>query len=152
MHIDIIDEQTALLLSAGAVSAVVKHVIEFEGHVCDEVSVHFVDEPTICDLHSVYFGDPSPTDCISFPLESGDTPGYKNLGDVFVCPQAAILYARLQNTNVHDEVMLYVVHGLLHLMGYDDVTDLLTKEMRQAEARHLAELKKNGLSLIPAEL
>lgn len=147
MHVDIIDEQTALPLSTDAVSAIVKHVIDFEEHICDEVSVHFVDEPTICELHRIYFNDPSPTDCISFPLESDDIPGYKNIGNVFVCPQVAILYARLQNANAYDEVTLYIVHGLLHLMGYDDTTEALTQEMREAEVRHLAELKKNGLNL-----
>ncbi len=147
MHVDVIDEQTALPLSADAVSVIVKHVIDFEEQLCDEVSVHLVDESTICELHRIYFDDPSPTDCISFPLGSDDIPGYKNLGNVFVCPQVAITYSRMQGTNVYDEVMLYIVHGLLHLMGYDDTTESLTKEMREAEASHLAELKKNGLNL-----
>ena len=151
MHVDIIDEQTALPLSAEAVASIVEHVILFEERTCDEVSIHFVDESTIRALHHTYFNDPSTTDCISFPLEPDAIPGYKNLGSVFVCPQTGLNYVRLHGGNVHEEITLYLVHGLLHLMGYDDVTEVDAHEMREAEARHIAELKKNGLILNPTK-
>lgn len=126
-------------------------VISFEGQSCKEISIHFVSKKEICDLHGQYFNDPSPTDCISFPLdeEEDEDNGYRILGDVFVCPEVAIEYAATHQTDPYEETSLYVVHGLLHLLGYDDIEDDDEAEMRAAEKRHFAHLKACDLLLTP---
>lgn len=136
------------------VRSIASEVVALEQLNFDEAAVHFVDEPTICALHQRYFNDPSPTDCISFPMdgikgEQGDrgSEAYTVLGEIFVCPKAAITYAQEHSVSPFEETSLYIVHGLLHLMGYDDMNEEDRAKMRLAEERHMHNLKAKGMLL-----
>jgi probable rRNA maturation factor len=142
-----INQQSALQISQRAVQRLAKHVIGLEGREYDEVAINFVDVPAICKLHEQYFNDPTPTDCISFPMDDLDELGYRVMGEIFVCPEVAIKYAESKHADPYDEISLYVVHGLLHLMGYDDIKIKDRKEMRKAEERHMSSLKEHKLCL-----
>lgn len=129
-------------------SSVEKLVIDFIAfHHCsyDETSIHFVDTPTICNLHKEFFNDPSPTDCISFPMDDAEEEGYRILGDVFVCPETADHYIQSNGGDLYQEITLYVVHGLLHLLGYDDLEEDDRALMRKEEARYLKQVADKGL-------
>lgn len=121
-------------------ATIVKIVAHKEGRRFDEVAIHFVDKKTISQLHQDYFNDPTPTDCISFPLDSTEDPeaGYQHLGDIFVCPEAAILYSQSHSVDVKNELARYVIHGLLHLFGYDDIKLKDSKLMRKKEDEYLS--------------
>lgn len=89
--------------------------LEREGLGDVELSVSFVDEAEIEDLHVRYMGEPGPTDVLSFPL--GDADGATRLlGDVVICPAVA---ARNNAADPQGELRLLIVHGVLHLLGYD---------------------------------
>lgn len=150
MNIHVFDQQQTLKFSLTTVKELVAATVKLEGQRCDEVSIYFVDTPTICQLHEQYFDDPSPTDCVSFPIDSEDAP-YRVLGDVFVCPETAIAYATQHSADPYHEITLYVVHGLLHLMGYDDIDETDEKTMRIAEARVLRALDIQHLILCPEQ-
>jgi probable rRNA maturation factor len=122
-------------------------VVSFEGNRYNEVAIYFVDKPEICRLHDEYFNDPTPTDCISFPMHTHDKFAYRILGEVFVCPSVAIEYVDKQGGEYYHETTLYVVHGLLHLLGYDDIDLKDRKKMRLAEKRHLEHLQELGIML-----
>lgn len=147
MIIRIYNKQSSLKICARQVRKIIKAVIEEEGQSCEEVSVYFVDTPAICQLHEQFFQDPSPTDCLSLPMDQEEESPYRLLGEVFVCPATALEYAAQHGLDPYQETTLYIVHGLLHLMGYDDLTAKERKKMRGAEARHLANLHKVGFSL-----
>ena len=149
MIVNILDQQVALKILQEQVQPLVECVIRGEGQKCDEVNIYFVDTPTICQLHEEFFQDPSPTDCISFPIDEDEEEEfpYRILGEVFVCPSTAIAYATQHQVDPYEETTLYIVHGLLHLMGYDDLEESDCHLMRQAEARHMQELKKLNLQL-----
>lgn len=150
MIVNVIDQQKDLKISPEQVERLVQTVIEFEGQKCDEVNVYFIDTPTICQLHEEFFDDPSPTDCISFPMdEEDDEEEYRILGEVFVCPATAIEYAGQHKGNAYQETSLYIIHGLLHLMGYDDIEDEDIALMRKSEKRHMSHLQKLKLLLQP---
>lgn len=149
MIVNVIDQQSELKISVEQVQQMVPPVIHQEGQNCDEVNIYFVDTPTICKLHEQFFQDPSPTDCISFPLDEEEGLPERHLGEVFVCPATAISYASQHQINPYEETTLYLVHGLLHLMGYDDLNAKDRKKMRQAEDRQMQELKKLNLQLHP---
>lgn len=135
-------------ISSRAVKKIVVAVISLEKQVCDEVSVHFVTEKEICKLHREYLNDPSPTDCISFPMDDFVSDiEYRILGEVFVCPETAVHYAHEHASDPYLECTLYIVHGLLHLMGYDDLQPKVKAVMRKAEKRHMHNLKKLNLLL-----
>ena len=144
MIINIIDQQKDLKINAGQVRRLVQNVISLEGQKCDEVNIYFVDIPSISSLHAQFFDDPSPTDCISFPIDVEETY-YRILGEVFVCPAIAKAYAQEHKEKPGEEVSLYIVHGLLHLMGYDDIEDEEIDKMRKAEQRHIEDLKSKKL-------
>lgn len=104
--------------------------------------IHFVTKAKIGALHRTYFDDPSPTDCISFPM---DTPSKEALlGEVFVCPAVAVEYAKEHGLDPKNEVLLYVIHGLLHLLGYDDCDPKSRKEMRRQEKQCLRAAEERG--------
>jgi len=146
MQIHVFNEQSDLPLSLKNVPSIVKAVIAFEGKKCDEVAIHFVDTKTICRLHEQFFDDASPTDCISFPMDSADEKNpYTMLGEVFVCPKTALEYAKKHRVDVYEETTLYLIHGLLHLMGYDDISIKACTLMRSAEKRHMTNLIERGL-------
>lgn len=150
MDVLIDNQQSDLWLSDAEIVTLSREVVSFEGHSFDEVSLQFVTHERICELHDYFFDDPTPTDCISLPMDSADEPGYKVLGEIFVCPKTAISYAEENGVNAYDEVTLYIVHGLLHLMGYQDDLEHVD-EMRAAEKRHLENLSLKKLILTPKE-
>lgn len=150
MIVHVFNEQHALKFSVARVKKVVQQVIQEEGQTCHEVSLYFVETPAICELHETYFNDPSPTDCVSFPMdEIDDALDYRILGDVFVCPATALEYSQLHQTDPYEETTLYIVHGLLHLMGYRDIEEKDIQLIRQAEKRHMKKLKELDLYLKP---
>ena len=92
-------------------------------------------------------GKSGPTDVLSFPLESftpGTTPVPPadgpplHLGDVFICPAVVSYNAASAGVPFADEMALMVVHGLLHLLGYDHVVDSEAEQMEQRERDLLA--------------
>ena len=146
MKINIYNKQKSLPIATGAMKKIVHAVIALEKQNCDEVSIYLVNTKEICDLHEEFFNDPSVTDCVSFPLDEwDDAGGYRILGEVFVCPQTALDYAKKHQKNPHEECSLYIVHGLLHLMGYDDQEPKAKASMRRAEKKHMLNLKKLNL-------
>ena len=129
------------------IESLVQSVIEHEGRACDEVAIHFVTAPTICKMHKQFFQDPSITDCISFPMDDVPEANFCYLGDVFVCPRQAIFYADENSLDPYREITLYIVHGILHLLGYDDIEENDAKIMRRKELKHMKILETEGLIL-----
>ncbi len=88
-----------------------------------------VDRATMARVHRDFLGDPTATDVITFPY-----------GEILVCPAVARDRAAEFGLEVEQEVLLYALHGLLHLAGYDDTTPKLAKEMSKAQARLLKQV------------
>ena len=88
-----------------------------EGVVDAELSISFVTEDEIADLHRRYLQEDGPTDVLSFPLddEAGED-GLRVLGDVVIAPAVA---ARNNPDDPGSELRLLLVHGILHLLGHD---------------------------------
>jgi probable rRNA maturation factor len=108
-----------------------------------EVIFHFVTEEAICKIHKNFFNDPTPTDCITFPL---DPPGpHSILGEAFVCPKTALNYATENGIDPYEELYRYVIHCLLHLIGYDDITPSDRIKMKRKEKCSLDRLRDSGL-------
>jgi probable rRNA maturation factor len=140
---------SAYPIKVSSVENLVSDFIAFHHTTFDEASIHFVDTPTICDLHEQFFNDPSTTDCISFPMDDAEEEGYRILGDVFVCPETADNYVKSNGGDLYHEITLYVVHGLLHLLGYDDIEEDDQVLMRAEEARYLKQVAAKNLWLHP---
>ena len=139
MKITIINTQRVLSFSLQSLKKMIAKLMEKLEIRSDEVIIHLVSKKKICQLHQKFFNDPSPTDCISFPLDRPQlrAKDYQILGEIFVCPEVAIEYATKNGKDSHEESLLYIIHGLLHLVGYDDIDELSRKEMRKAEKKCL---------------
>ncbi len=116
-------------LADDEVRSAVEAALEHGGQVGRDLSVAFVDDATLAELHGRFLGDPSPTDVLSFPL--GDDGG--PWGEVVVSVDCALRVAAERGETVARELALYLVHGTLHLCGFDDGTDPERARMRAAE-------------------
>jgi probable rRNA maturation factor len=150
MNVFTYNTQRRYSINDQAVAALVEEIITAEGRSCDEVAIHFVGTTKISRLHAEYFDDPTVTDCISFPMDSDNSTGYQVLGEVFVCPEIAARYVARHGGELHVEISLYIAHGILHLLGYDDIDDADRLVMRQREQFHIDNLTAKGL-LLPKE-
>ncbi|MCX6995107.1 MAG: rRNA maturation RNase YbeY [Chlamydiae bacterium] len=143
MHVLIQNTQKDLKLSKRAARKYILAALQFLDVSADEIHVNFVTEKKICFIHERFFNDPSPTDCITLPLdEDEESFGYKLLGEVFICLKAALSYP-----DPYKETGLYIVHTLLHLIGYRDGKPEERLKMRRVEKRVLAHLYKKNLRL-----
>jgi probable rRNA maturation factor len=126
-----------------------------------EMSVLFVDEQTITDLNARFLDGDGPTDVLAFPLdeeevasgrrpdEGGRGPGAPAestdppivIGDVVVCPAVAKNQADARAAALDAELALLVVHGTLHLLGYDHADDPDAGRMRAREQELLAKFR-----------
>ena len=103
-----------------------------------ELSLVFLTDAALAKLHADFLGDPSPTDVITF---SGDsTLGLA--GEICVSADTAAAYGKKHRRDFSTELTLYVVHGWLHLAGYDDLVPAKKRVMRRAEARALELLRR----------
>ena len=116
------------------VSHLLKNILKVS---CEEVVIHLVDKEEISELHRTYFNDPTPTDCISFPIDD------VLLGEVFVCPAVAWEYALKHKKDPYMETALYIIHGLLHLLGYDDQDRADRLQMQRKQQRCLKQLAQD---------
>lgn len=148
MQIHIENKQTDLPVELSSIDKAISVLLIQANLPHHGFNVYLVTTAEICQLHQDFFDDPTTTDCISFPLDDKEAKGQDLiLGEVFVCPQTAIDYAKKHQQAVYDELLLYIVHGFLHCLGYDDIEENDEKIMRQKEVEMLALLKKEGISL-----
>ena len=102
------------------------------------LSVVLVDDRTMSGLHRRYLGLPGPTDVLSFDL--GEGAGGDLEGEIIVSVDTAAREARRRGHAAADEVLLYALHGLLHLLGYDDHTASDARRMHAREDELLTQL------------
>jgi probable rRNA maturation factor len=115
------NRQDADLDEAGLIELARRTLIA-EGHAETELSLSFVTDDEITGLHERYLDEPGPTDVLSFPLDEDDVTedGLRVLGDVVIAPAVA---ARNNPDDPAAELRLLVVHGVLHILGYDHEED-----------------------------
>ena len=102
------------------------------------LEVALVDDAEIARLHERYLRQAGPTDVLSFDLSE---PGQEGLdGQVVVSVETARREARRRDHGVEAEVVLYGLHGTLHLLGYDDATPDQAERMHRMEDELLTEL------------
>lgn len=104
-------------------------------HADTELSLMFVDEAAIEQLHVQWMDEPGPTDVLSFPMDElrpgrPDAPTPAGLlGDVVICPQVAEGQAEAAGHDTVTEVRVLLTHGMLHLLGFDHATPEEEAEM-----------------------
>ena len=106
-----------------------------------EVSVVLVDDPTICDLNRRFLKHNRTTDVMAFPGDGESADGRRPfLGEVVVSADTAAREAKARKRPAQTELLLYTVHGVLHLLGFDDQTVCEAERMHARERELLASI------------
>ncbi|HTT86443.1 MAG TPA: rRNA maturation RNase YbeY [Acidimicrobiales bacterium] len=154
------DEQSDIEVDVARLGELARDVLDAQGVKDDvEVSLLFVDDLTIAELHQRFLGQEGPTDVLAFPIDEEPEPGGRSpdeggtgpgagtpdeddmpvlLGDVVVCPSVAARNAAARAVPLDDELALLVVHGLLHLLGMDHEADDEAQRMERRQDELLA--------------
>jgi probable rRNA maturation factor len=139
------DCQKTLKLNKREITKLVKALLSYLNVECNEIILNFVDKKKISEIHLEFFNDGSPTDCITFPIDDEFVKFNRILGEIFVCPDIAVEYASKHSLDSFEEVFLYIVHGILHLIGYDDIQNEDRIIMKKKEKECMAFLKQMNL-------
>lgn len=134
--IEIADEQSQPFDEKPLISAVHK-ILADHGILRSEISIAVVDDPTIRQLNQQYLNHDFETDVISFVLEYDEDTEFL-AGQLIVSTDTAANLAEQVGHSMQDELLLYVIHGTLHLIGHDDKEQSAADEMRIAEKKYLA--------------
>lgn len=149
------DEQSEIVIDVPRWRRLSENILRSQGvRGSAEMTLMFVPESAIAGLNERYMGKSGPTDVLAFPLDSVETfnspgPGAISrgpervpidltdlpilLGDVVVCPTVASRQAPTHAGNLDDELALLIVHGVLHVLGFDHDTDCNAKKMQSLE-------------------
>ncbi len=137
IEVELSDQQTAIAADAAPLTGMVRRVLQGEEIRSAVISIALVDDDTIHRLNRQYLGHDYATDVLSFPLEQTD--GYVE-GESVVSTETAARQAEQYGWLPADELLLYIVHGTLHLAGYDDAAEGQRREMRGRETEYLGQV------------
>ena len=126
-------------ISSEEIANLIGHIIQEESPGLNgEIRFIFVDDDHIQNLNQKYLSHDSPTDVISFALESN---GNLLDGEVYISVERASEQAQEYQTDLEGEISRLAIHGTLHLLGYDDDTENGRREMREKEDTYLHRLE-----------
>jgi probable rRNA maturation factor len=134
LHLTITNCQRTLPVERRRIRSTLCAILKDHGIRQAEISVAVVDDPAIARLHAEFLQDGTPTDVLSFLLASGD--GLVE-GEVVVSADTAVAAAPRFRLSPADELLLYIIHGTLHLLGYDDTVPQKRAVMLRTQRRYL---------------
>ncbi|MDR1458312.1 MAG: rRNA maturation RNase YbeY [Puniceicoccales bacterium] len=146
---EIADACTNFVLNRSQVVALFWCLDDFDGYNIPggDLSIAFVDHGVMTSIHGKFLQDPTPTDVITFDGDSS----MDFAGEIIVCPDYGLDRCKEFGTTLDYEILLYLVHGYLHLAGLDDVNGEAVPKMRAAETKclsHLNSIMDKGWNLI----
>lgn len=117
----------------------VRRAVGLIGSQIAELSIALVSDAEMSRLHRRFLGEDGPTDVLTFELDS-DARGDVTSGEIVICVPHARRVAAERGLRLRDELLLYAIHGLLHLSGHEDRTQRGFHRMHRIEDRILTEL------------
>ena len=121
-RIDWLDEADGLpVLDLAKAQQAVDAALASDGQTGGSLTVLLVDDAASAELHAQHFQDPTPTDVMTFPDGTAHPDdGLVHHGDLAIGVEVARRIAAGRGRPIGDELVLYLVHGVLHLLGHDD--------------------------------
>ena len=116
----------------------------FNNEPCHELTIRLVDKAEIQQLNSQYRHKDKTTNVLSFPFEVPDGVELNLLGDLIICSQVVADEAKSQNKALFEHWAHMVIHGCLHLVGFDHISDDEAQEMESLEIDILSQLGFNN--------
>ena len=133
MNIDYVYNTDFHLKNEKKISKWLNKAVLSEGFSIGDLAYAFFNDNDLKDLNNNYLGHDYFTDVISF----NDSKGTVLSGNIAISVDRVLDNSKKFKTSFEDELLRVMVHGLLHFMGYDDSTDLETKQMRDKEDNNL---------------
>lgn len=135
--VEIANHQRSLPISRSLLRRLVRDVLMAEEVLSAEIELAFVDDPTIHQVNRDHLRHDYPTDVITFPYSESDEIPLR--GEIVISADHAISQGERFGHAPDRELLLYVIHGLLHLVGYDDHEPADKKVMHKRQAKLLKE-------------
>lgn len=136
MEIQVSNRQKIRKINAWAVKRLIKEIVAFLEVDVEELSLVFCDDPFLKPLNAQYFGRDVVTDVISFPMVEFDEMGFVS-GELLISVERAFAQSKEYKMPFANELTLYIIHGFLHLMGYEDSPESERIVMKAEEERVL---------------
>ncbi|EJF84267.1 metalloprotein, YbeY/UPF0054family [Bartonella elizabethae Re6043vi] len=134
------DEKMLYNITEKALTMTMHHV-SLE-NVVSEISLLFTDDEHMTQINAQWRGKNKSTNVLSFPafpIKAGNPPG-PMLGDIIIARETVVLEAETQGKTFQDHLTHMIVHGILHLLGYDHETDDEAHQMEKLEKEILQKL------------
>ncbi len=109
-------------------------------HAPESLTVRIVNEQEISELNRRYRGQNKPTNVLSFPFEAVAEVDYSYLGDIIICSAVVKKESHQQDKSIQSHFAHIVIHGTLHLCGFDHQTDDEAAVMEEAERTILTKI------------
>lgn len=135
--ISIAHQSERACVDSAVIGAAVERTLLRFGRERAEISIALLDDARIAELHERYLDTSGPTDCITFNL--GDDPAIVE-GEIVISCDTAAREADARGHALGSELLLYAVHGTLHLLGMDDATAPEAAKMHAMEDEILGEM------------
>jgi probable rRNA maturation factor len=146
MQIHFSDQQSNHSFDSQRCISAAQMIVEEAGYKSAEISIAIIDDETIHELNRRHLGHDYPTDVLSFVFEDNTDHLF---GEVIVSADTAARNAHDYGWTTNDEVLLCVIHGVLHLVGYDDTNPEARAEMQDREQLFLSRF---GLTRLASEV
>ena len=135
--IDVADQFAKLAVDVPVVQRVIERTLQMSGCQRADIDVTLVGDAHIRELNESYLQHAGPTDCITFDLSDGGSDNIE--GQIVISCETAVREAAVRGHDAVSEVLLYAVHGTLHLLGWDDDTPAEAERMHEFEDKVLSE-------------
>lgn len=144
-EISVSNRQKRIGVDSGKIRSAARRILRelgFEGH---DLSIVIVDDPEITRLNRQYFRRNRATNVISFAMNGGEEgPGHSRiLGDVVVSAETAKRQAEEAGREGEEEILFLLIHGILHLAGYDHEGSAGERRKMEEKEKELFTLLKN---------
>ncbi len=137
MKITVKNLQNKLLISPVKIKKLILNILKGEGiKESGYINICFADDPLIKKFNLKFLKTNSSTDVLAFNLNN-NLENKILLADIMISTDTAIKNSRKFNTKPEYELMLYVTHGILHILGYDDRDKTQRKQMRKKEIEYV---------------
>ena len=149
MKISVVNSQKKIKIDAGRLKNTANTALSFLGESGRMLSVRVVDDAQIAKLNRKYLRVDRATDVIAFSMDEAEAIKGSDavIGDVVISAETALKQSKRFKTSLRNELDLYLVHGILHLAGYDDLKARDKKNMEKKQKEILHEAAKHSRKL-----
>jgi probable rRNA maturation factor len=146
MPVEIVRRDGGKKFAARRLKNIALAILDLVGQKDSELSLALIGDGEMRELNAKYRGKDYPTDVLSFPVETSVPLGTRLLGDVIISVDKAAAQARDRRRTLDDEMITLLIHGIVHLMGYDHERSARdAKIMTRLEKKILDQLCERGL-------